>query len=434
MSGVDGFAHIAAETRAPSPKPDRAKGSEALVAARPAMLVPDWGWAIILGLASVVWFPLRSPLAGILPFLSPTPPLTLAVGWIVIGLLALQAVPLVWVSKRPIVVFVVVYAIFLATIAIAGDRGPAMSATMLYAALALCAYAPVVASVWLLPAAVLVDGALHAISLLTHGDPIAGADFGVYLTQLPLAYATPALAGLLFRVQRTRTRLETERATALADAADARAAEAIDAERARMSGEVHDIAAHHLSSVLLQTRAAADLLPPDSRDAHELLDAAQAETEATLDDLRQLVAALRRRDSGASNPVAAPTLTDLPGLISSVRTLYPDVEVSVHGDLAGLDPVRSLACFRLIQESLTNARKHAPGATVTVRVERSAGRVRIETINGPSDHPSAARGTEGHGLPGMRERAAVLGGTLEHGPTADGGWRVLANIPTRALR
>lgn len=397
----------------------------------PAMFVPDWVWAIVLGVVSLAWLVLMVVFPGGLPILVDRSVVSSSRVGVVFVLTAVQAIPIIWVSQRPIVTFLLVYGLFLVLVLVAGTRGPAMNATMLYAVLALCAYGPVAVFVWLLPVAVLVEAGLHWVMLVSQGTPAPLPELAIYVTELPLAYATAALAGLLFRVQRARARLEAERATAMAAAAESRAAHAIDAERAQMSGEVHDIAGHHLSSILLQTRAAADLLAADS-EAHQLLDAAQNEAEATLNDLRQLVSALRRRTPTEPDAVPVPTLERLPSLIASVRALYPNVDVTADGQFANLDPVRSLACYRIIQESLTNARRHAPGAAVTVRVTRVGSTIHIEIINAPSDTPVETHPGSGLGIPGMNERAAMLGGTLDYGPTADGGWRVHAMIPIRA--
>lgn len=114
-----------------------------------------------------------------------------------------------------------------------------------------------------------------------------------------------------------------------------------------------------------------------------MLESAQAETESTLDDLRQLVRVLRIRGEMA-DLVAAPTLIDLPELIASVHAFYPEVGITVEGPLSGLDAAHSLACYRNIQESLANAPRHAQKTRMIVRIQCIHNSVRIETMSGPS--------------------------------------------------
>jgi signal transduction histidine kinase len=108
------------------------------------------------------------------------------------------------------------------------------------------------------------------------------------------------------------------------------------------------------------------------------------------------------------------------------------VELSVEGNLTSLPPGADLAGYRIVQEALTNALKHAPGAHVTARVRAQGGELAIEVLDDGSGSPAAANGHLGHGLLGMRERTSLYGGELTAGPRPDGGFRVHARIPIEA--
>ncbi len=391
-------------------------------------MLPDWSWALVVGVASLALLALRVGFGENLFFLFGGARVPSGAVWLVAGLLVAQAVPMAWFSRAPVVCFAVIFAAFLAVFVLLGDRAPALSATLLFAVLALCAFTPARTWVPTLVVAVVVEAAVHIWLVAGAGGGTTALVAGAVLAQTPLVYAAPVLAGLLFASQASKAKLAEERAVALVAASEARAARAVDAERGRMSGEVHDIAAHHLSSVLLRTRDATDMLPASLTAPRGLLESVQAETEEALSGLRQLVSLLRDPTGAAPK---APTLTSLPGLVASVRTLYPQVDVVVDGELSDVDPVRSLACYRIVQESLTNARTHAPGAVVQVHVARHGALIDIDVVNGPGEPGTRRRGGGGLGLPAMGERAAVLSGSLEHGPTDDGGWRVHAVIPAR---
>jgi signal transduction histidine kinase len=260
------------------------------------------------------------------------------------------------------------------------------------------------------------------------------------VTRVVPTYLLPALAGLLYGAQRRRIRLEADRAEALRQAAAAQTAAAVVAERNRMARELHDVAAHHLTGILLQTRAALRVHEHDPVLTAELLGSVRDEGEATLHNLREVIGLLRTAGDADEPADVAPTLDRLPALIASVRTLDPGTALQVTGDLDDLSPATSLACFRIVQESLTNARRHAPGAAVRVDLHRTGRTLVVEVRNAPADPDPGPAGPPGpvstpprtgpgYGLVGMRERATMLGGTLDTGPTPDGGWCTRAVIP-----
>ncbi|GAB2487273.1 sensor histidine kinase [Jatrophihabitans fulvus] len=196
-------------------------------------------------------------------------------------------------------------------------------------------------------------------------------------------------------------------------------------ERARIARELHDVIAHSLTVSLLHVSSARVALVDDPADADRALAEAERLGRASLDEVRHAVGTLRAR--GASDPTAPlPGSTDLPDLVAGFRRAGADVSATVEGDLESLPATVGLAAYRIVQEALTNAAKHAPGRPVTLRVDatdRSVGLL-VDSEGRPGD------GT-GLGLVGMRERAESVGGTCEAGPGGPG-WRVRASLPVRA--
>ncbi|HWC84447.1 MAG TPA: sensor histidine kinase [Pseudonocardiaceae bacterium] len=210
-------------------------------------------------------------------------------------------------------------------------------------------------------------------------------------------------------------------------------------ERARIARELHDVVAHHISMIAVQAETARlttpELPAAGARRLTEIGDTARA----GLTEMRRLLGVLRE---DAAEPVAQrqpqPGLHQLNDLVDEARAAAGSVtRLIVSGPPADLDPGVELAAFRIVQEALTNARRHAPGAAVDVelRYTDTVLWLRIRD-NGPGFRVPApglrADATEGHGLPGMRERAAAVGGTLRTGSAAVGGFLVEATLPATA--
>jgi len=197
---------------------------------------------------------------------------------------------------------------------------------------------------------------------------------------------------------------------------------AVAEERARIARELHDIVAHSLSVIVLQAQGAEyafDRDPDRSRAALRTIGTTGADA---LDEIRQLVRILRGGDDEPTRDHAVASV------VERARAAGAAVDLIIDGGPAALPGGVALAVYRIVQESLTNALKHAgPAPAVTVRVAYRPGAVELEvTDNGaaPTRPPSG-----GHGLVGMRERATLYGGTFDAGPTFGGGWRVRARIP-----
>ncbi|MFJ8074799.1 sensor histidine kinase [Streptomyces sp. NPDC096176] len=277
--------------------------------------------------------------------------------------------------------------------------------------------------------------ALHALaaSERRRGEVVAGSaavavvafvpwrDLGGHVWSLPdttlaillagLLAVAPAALGLLGRAR-------AELAGRLAELALSRererryaAEQAALRERERLARDLHDTAAHHLS--LISLRAGALAATADS--------APYREEAAALGELgRRAAADLRRaiRHDG-------PGLDRLPELLEAAA----DIVASVHLEPGDCPPAVQHTAYRIVQEALTNIRRHAPGASAEVSVRRAGGALRITVRNTPPSGPCAAPDQGGHGLPGLRTRAAALGGTLTANPTPDGGFAVNATLP-----
>ncbi|HEU5388410.1 MAG TPA: histidine kinase [Streptosporangiaceae bacterium] len=197
-------------------------------------------------------------------------------------------------------------------------------------------------------------------------------------------------------------------------------------ERARLAGEMHDVVTHRVSLMVLQAGALSVTATDEAaRQAAEELRAAGCQA---LDELRDLVGILRT-ESGSDQ---TPTVSGLPALIAESAAAGTPAELAEDGDPALASPVVGRTAYRIVREALTNARKHAPGASVLVRIGYTEQQVRVVVSNRPAtqsaDRELSATGS-GLGLAGLRQRVELVHGTLRAGPAPDGGFRVEAVLP-----
>jgi signal transduction histidine kinase len=234
-------------------------------------------------------------------------------------------------------------------------------------------------------------------------------------------------------------RVQANRSIALAEAADharreqeAAAQAAVHEERARIARELHDVVAHNVGLIVLQAGGARSVLGTDPDRTRIALQQVEETGRQTLAEMRHLVGILRVDDGADRQPL--PRLERLPALVDEARAAGLTVNLEVEGPVVGLPAGLELAAYRLIQEALTNVRKHAPGSHVQVRLSYEPDRLRIEVSDdgGPSgavrDTALAASGL-GHGLIGMRERVQLYDGRMQAGPMPGGGFRVEAVLP-----
>lgn len=218
-----------------------------------------------------------------------------------------------------------------------------------------------------------------------------------------------------------------ERAQAEVRAQQAQLTEqAISLERLRIARELHDVVAHHVSAMGIQAGAARRVLGRDPERAEQALRSVEESARSAIAELGTIVGALRSRDEGDA---PMPTLADLRDLVAAARE-HGDVALEVVGTPRPLSPIVELTAYRVVQEALTNTRKHAgPGARADVRLRYLDDVVEVEV----ADDGAGVRGGRGAGLgvgqTGMRERVAAVGGTIEMGPKSRGGYLVRAAIP-----
>lgn len=254
------------------------------------------------------------------------------------------------------------------------------------------------------------------------------------------AFAAATVTGASLRAARvSRTRLvQQEELTA-----EERARRALLEERGRIARELHDVVAHHMSVISIQAQVAPHLVDDPSPELRENLAGIRQNAVDALTELRRVLGVLR--GDGAAGDAAAgvrhapqPTLDRLDELLANVRATGLDVTARTVGEPRPLSPGTELSAYRIVQEALSNALRHAPGARAAVAVHYHADGLTVRVTNTAATRPvrpvrPGPAGEPGHGLLGMRERTAMLDGELVAGPTPDGGWDVTATLPAPLL-
>jgi signal transduction histidine kinase len=221
------------------------------------------------------------------------------------------------------------------------------------------------------------------------------------------------------------------RTLALKEAQSELTAKAATDERQRIAREVHDVIAHSMSVTMLHVTAARmALLRQRSSDALEALQEAEEQGRRSLNEIRRTVGLLGT-DEGAKAP-PQPTANDLPTLVADFRSAGLDVDLSMRGDVQELPAAAGLNLYRIVQESLTNVVKHAPGAKATVELDLTTDDIRLRVHNdlGNGSTPTPVSGN-GLGMRGMAERAAILGGRVD-ARVGESGWTVHLVAPRHA--
>jgi signal transduction histidine kinase len=241
------------------------------------------------------------------------------------------------------------------------------------------------------------------------------------------------LPGALGAWARTRAELFaalTERAERAEAERELLAREAVLSERTRIAREMHDAVGHRVSLMVLQA-GAIEMAAADRRRVEQLASNVQSAGRQALDELRQVVGVLRGGDVDETAPLGPqPGLDDLVQLVTAAREAGMTVDLIAPG-AAPVDPAVGRAVYRIVQEALTNAGKHAPGAAVCVTVERKGGDLVVRIVNGPPQKTvEGAVPGGGYGLVGLAERVRTLGGRLTAEPRLDGGFAVEAVLPT----
>jgi signal transduction histidine kinase len=220
-----------------------------------------------------------------------------------------------------------------------------------------------------------------------------------------------------------------QRAAELERAREELARRAVTEERLRIARELHDVVAHSMSIIAVQSGVGAHVLDSQPEEARKALVAVEATSRQALVEMRRLLGVLRQEAETRGSLAPAPGLAEVEALAAEVARAGVRVEVRIEGTPSRLPAGLDLSAYRIVQEALTNVVRHAgPATTARVAVRHTPGQVAVEVVDdGRGAAPGEARG--GHGIAGMRERAALYGGTLEAGPLPGGGFRVAATLP-----
>jgi signal transduction histidine kinase len=268
--------------------------------------------------------------------------------------------------------------------------------------------------------------AMATVVVVGWNDPVK--DLEEYIA-VPLFMGVVWLAGFVLSRKLAEVEAVRERAARLEHEREERARAAVAEERGRLARELHDVVGHSVSVMTVQASAVRRLLLPEQEKEREALEVVEQTGRQALAEMRRLVGVLRRPEEG---PALAPqpSLEHLEKLVAQVRESGLPVELRVEGEAVQLPAGVDLTAYRLVQEGLTNALKHAQADRAEVRVRYRPDEIELEITDNGIGGGDGAGG--GHGLVGMRERVAVYGGELEATPGPDGGFRLRARLPLEA--
>lgn len=218
--------------------------------------------------------------------------------------------------------------------------------------------------------------------------------------------------------------------------AEERARRTLLEERNRIARELHDVVAHHMSVISIQAQVAPHLVKDPTDELKENLAGIRGSAVEALTELRRVLGVLRSEEAPADGVrhTPQPTLGRLDELVGAVRGAGLRVTTEITGEPRPLSPGVELSAFRIVQEALSNALRHAPGAQVRVALGYRSGGLTIRVVNTAPDRPAPPSQGAGHGLLGMHERTTMLGGELATGPTPEGGYEVTAILPAQAAQ
>jgi signal transduction histidine kinase len=259
-----------------------------------------------------------------------------------------------------------------------------------------------------------------AALLLAEG---AGLEWGdvVFLGALTTSAWVPGVLA-------ARSRAARDASVALSELRSRETVRAVADERARIARELHDVVAHAVGIMVVQAGAAERVLDKNPVQARDAMRAVQETGRTAVTELSRLLGLLRDEESNPFAPL--PSIAGLTELSQRVSQTGVTVRVELVGDLSLLPPAVELNAYRVVQEALTNAVKHAPGTHVNVRLCRAGAVIEVEVVDdGPGGGQAVGGDGSRLGLIGLRERVSVFGGRLDAGPNPDGGFRVAAQLP-----
>ncbi|MEU3334647.1 histidine kinase [Streptomyces sp. NPDC006668] len=333
---------------------------------------------------------------------------------------ALSCLPLVVRTRWPLGVALVTLALDLTLMTVAPHSATTPMASLV--ALYTLANRGSRRTAWVLGVATAV--AITSVYGATHTESPLGANG---LLRFDFAIAATAL-GRAVRNRRDHLAEARARAELAERTREEEARRRVTEERVRIARDLHDVVAHHITLVNAQAGVAHHLLRANPDQAYEALAHIKDTSRAALDELRATVGLLRQPDDAPGSRAPAPRLTDLDTLVGGFRATGLPVRVTTTGSSSPLVPATELTAYRIVQEALTNTRKHASATRADVILDHGPRSLRITVTD--DGRPGAPQGGgTGHGLIGMRERAAAIGGTVTAGPRPEGGFQVVADLP-----
>jgi signal transduction histidine kinase len=233
-----------------------------------------------------------------------------------------------------------------------------------------------------------------------------------------------------------RVAIESRRQAVLLDEEHGRSREAAAAERGRLARELHDVIAHSVSVMTVQAAAARRVMETDQDQAEKAVQAIESTGRQALSEMRRMVTVLRPDGAAQDGGLAPqPTMEDLDALFEQMKGAGLTVNLRIEGDRGALPESLGVSAYRIVQEALTNVLKHAGPVSADVLLRYRSTSVELEVAdNGPTAGRADNGGQNGHGLVGMKERAALSGRELPAGPTPDGGFTVRAWLPLQPSR
>jgi signal transduction histidine kinase len=280
----------------------------------------------------------------------------------------------------------------------------------------------------------IVLGAVAAAAAVIVADTFLAGHHGHGLTLQTLGHAAlvavPVLAAEALRNHRSYVRLLLERLELAERTREEEARRRAEQERLRIARDLHDVIAHTLTTINVQAGVAKHLLERDPSQGRTALATIEAASHEALDELRTILGVLRDPSDGNPSLEPAPDLAAVDTLIGQAQSSGLDVSLEIDGEQpARIPDAVQLAAYRILQESLTNARRHAPGAAARVRLAYGGDRLRL-AIENDTVHNRTGTSSVGVGILGMRERAAAIGGSLQ-ADRSGAQFRVVAELPYR---
>lgn len=337
----------------------------------------------------------------------------------------LMAAPLAVRRLYPVTACAVIFA---AACALPNQVPPVVFATAIFAVFSAVLYSPHRN----LALGVALAGAIATVLTFPDSQPGIPERYTALIVVVPTVAAGLGIRELLRRAGDSAARLRK-----VQDEHEAATRRAIELERARIAGELHDVVTHNVSVMMVQAGAARKVLDSSRQDAAGLAEKALLAVEASgrtaMNELRTMLSLLAAAEDGSDGALLTPQpgLADVGALVDRVSAAGLPVELHSSLSPGGLPPGLDLAVYRVVQEGLTNVLRHAGGAPTVVRI---SGRLEQLVITVSDNGSGASGGAEpGRGLLGLQERVALYGGAVDAGPRPGGGWRLRATIPLPEL-